>query len=377
VNQWGLEQLLQYKEEFKAFRDDLPADALATIELELGSLSDDIRIPRGSASYKQVSILTRSARAARAMGGAQWISCKSAKDRTSMLCTYEAAQLLAAAGAVFSDMPTPPPVTTRKMSLRPTKGPPMPAAAQAQAGAIAEHPNTPKARWHRAAAKAVDPHAGPRLNAAASPSAPRPVLAARKPSLMALNAKVALTRQVFERAAHAPSHEHSPADADEGSRGAKAPLLSNPGDLAVSDELAPASTAEAVLASVADGEPPQDPREPSGSTEQSRRLSLSVFEPASPATPTGGRHRIDSAVHPLTQQSSAWPAGVSEDEPFDSSERPVLSLANHLREHGVRLRNCQLNVGKAQYAFNKLQVSALPRELKPPLSVIKTGKLES
>ena len=344
--------------------------------------------------YTQVSILTRSARAARAMGGAQWISCKSAKDRTSMLCTYEAAQLLAAAGAVFSDMPPAPPAPLqkqRKMSLRPNAGP-LPSALPVQAACNAEL--TPaKARWHKAAAKLSEPHAA---------AAARPAAAARKPSLMALTAKVAVTRQVFERGA-----------ADEVAHSANTPLLSRSAGagVAASDEPAQADTVEAsvhlALLSAADAatSPPPPAEDPVGDVQpeqdtqhkehpdaqqHNRKLEqffgesvplgssreLASFEPVSP---TAMRHRIDSAVHPLghVNSQSSLPVGVSEDETFDSSERPVLSLANHLREHGVRLRNCQLNVGKAQYAFNKLQVSALPRELKPPLSVIKTGKLES
>ena len=32
----------------------------------------------------------------------------------------------------------------------------------------------------------------------------------------------------------------------------------------------------------------------------------------------------------------------------------------------VRLENCKLNTGKAQYAFNSLQRQTLPAVLKPP-----------
>ena len=40
---------------------------------------------------------------------------------------------------------------------------------------------------------------------------------------------------------------------------------------------------------------------------------------------------------------------------------------------GVRLQNCLANVGKAKYAFNKLQVKALPLELRPPSVAVSGG----
>ena len=43
---------------------------------------------------KQIKILTLSAQITRAFRGGHWISCKSAKDRTSMLCTLEASQAI-------------------------------------------------------------------------------------------------------------------------------------------------------------------------------------------------------------------------------------------------------------------------------------------
>ena len=44
-----------------------------------------------------------------------------------------------------------------------------------------------------------------------------------------------------------------------------------------------------------------------------------------------------------------------------------LALANQLRgTEGVRLRNCEINTGKASYAFNAIQVTQLPNSLKPP-----------
>ena len=52
----------------------------------------------------------------------------------------------------------------------------------------------------------------------------------------------------------------------------------------------------------------------------------------------------------------------------------AVQLANELRSfQGVRLRNCELNVGKAKYAFNALQAQALPKELRPPPGTAKSG----
>ena len=47
-------------------------------------------------SYKQVEILSISARCAQLVGGARWLSCKSGKDRTGMMCTLEAIEVCCA-----------------------------------------------------------------------------------------------------------------------------------------------------------------------------------------------------------------------------------------------------------------------------------------
>ena len=41
---------------------------------------------------------------------------------------------------------------------------------------------------------------------------------------------------------------------------------------------------------------------------------------------------------------------------------------------GVRLHNAHLNVGRHKYAFNQIQVEALPQELRPPSSTASGGK---
>ena len=55
-----------------------------------------------------------------------------------------------------------------------------------------------------------------------------------------------------------------------------------------------------------------------------------------------------------------------------SSEGEEAAVLEELRgPRGVRLRNCEANVGKLRYAFNALQVQALPAELRPPASGVR------
>ena len=48
----------------------------------------------------------------------------------------------------------------------------------------------------------------------------------------------------------------------------------------------------------------------------------------------------------------------------------IQDLTARLRgPEGVRLQNCELNVGKRAYAFNRLQLECLPEELRPHVSL--------
>ena len=47
----------------------------------------------------------------------------------------------------------------------------------------------------------------------------------------------------------------------------------------------------------------------------------------------------------------------------------VNHVAAQLRSQGVRLTNCEQNVGKAMYAFNCIQKCFLPKVLRPPSHV--------
>ena len=57
-------------------------------------LVSQLRIDVAAAGEKTVTVLTRSGECAREMGGAQALNCKSGKDRTSMLITHEAAEVI-------------------------------------------------------------------------------------------------------------------------------------------------------------------------------------------------------------------------------------------------------------------------------------------
>jgi hypothetical protein len=47
-------------------------------------------------------------------------------------------------------------------------------------------------------------------------------------------------------------------------------------------------------------------------------------------------------------------------------EALVPALRDVLRSDGVRLANARKNTGKARFAFNRLQVMALPKAYRPP-----------
>jgi hypothetical protein len=86
-------------------------------------------------------------------------------------------------------------------------------------------------------------------------------------------------------------------------------------------------------------------------------------EPAQGASLGGAPAAAASIVGPLTK-----------DEEFVLMHKRAVALANELRgAQGVRLRNCELNVGRAKYAFNALQVQALPKELRPPTGTAMGG----
>jgi hypothetical protein len=64
--------------------------------------------------------------------------------------------------------------------------------------------------------------------------------------------------------------------------------------------------------------------------------------------------------------AAAAPSTKDDEAAFVVKER-VVELAAALRgPSGVRLKNCELNVGQSKYAFNALQVQALPQVLRPP-----------
>ncbi len=81
--------------------------------------------------------------------------------------------------------------------------------------------------------------------------------------------------------------------------------------------------------------------------------------------------------------SAATPPTTANDEDEDDKNASAAADLSALEKEliaelrgprGVRLRNCELNVGKAKYAFNDLQQMALPTELRPPPHTASGGK---
>jgi len=73
-------------------------------------------------------------------------------------------------------------------------------------------------------------------------------------------------------------------------------------------------------------------------------------------------------LNDVDTSGGAAPSLIQEEEEraFVVKQR-ILELANALRgPSGLRLKNCELNVGRAKFAFNSLQLQALPQELRPP-----------
>merc|ERR1711865_1348200 len=81
INTRGLDELQRYCE---GLGGELPTILSRLAELVNGD------------SYKQVEILSISAKCAQLVGGARWLSCKSGKDRTGMMCTLEAIEVCCA-----------------------------------------------------------------------------------------------------------------------------------------------------------------------------------------------------------------------------------------------------------------------------------------
>jgi len=75
-----------------------------------------------------------------------------------------------------------------------------------------------------------------------------------------------------------------------------------------------------------------------------------------------------SVYHSLEVTQTASAHGLIDQ----SKEQELLDELRGI--NGVRLRNCEANTGKAKYAFNKLQMQALPVELRPPAYTASSGK---
>jgi len=69
-----------------------------------------------------------------------------------------------------------------------------------------------------------------------------------------------------------------------------------------------------------------------------------------------------------TAMSVTWEQACSLYEKFGVSRQEMTLALRLMRLEGVRRRNVEKNTGQSHYAFNKLQRSMLPIELRPPIS---------
>lgn len=75
----------------------------------------------------------------------------------------------------------------------------------------------------------------------------------------------------------------------------------------------------------------------------------------------------ESSSSSSSAAAAAAAPSTKDDEAACVVKERVVELAATLRgPSGVRLKNCELNVGQSKYAFNALQVQALPQVLRPP-----------
>lgn len=80
------------------------------------------------------------------------------------------------------------------------------------------------------------------------------------------------------------------------------------------------------------------------------------------------KDRTSMLVSYLVASEAAKRLGVVDSEGF------ITEVTDELRsQHGLRLRNCEMNTGKARFAFNSLQRQFLPPELRPPKHVAGSG----
>ena len=89
-----------------------------------------------------------------------------------------------------------------------------------------------------------------------------------------------------------------------------------------------------------------------------KRVVPSGIAPSSASSQNANNHSTTSSSNGYAALESLKP---------DDEHAVIIKVANELRgENGVRLGNCEDNVGRPKYSFNGLQVQALPPDLRPP-----------
>lgn len=92
------------------------------------------------------------------------------------------------------------------------------------------------------------------------------------------------------------------------------------------------------------------------------------------STTTAGAASAQNANHHHHTTGNNHGNAASDSLNPDEEHAVIMKVANELRgENGVRLGNCEDNVGRPKYSFNGLQVQALPPDLRPPAHTASGG----
>ena len=79
--------------------------------------------------------------------------------------------------------------------------------------------------------------------------------------------------------------------------------------------------------------------------------------------------RILAKHHRMRMNENAlrMATGVNAARTGNEDSAQIKWASNIMRGHGVRLSVCEKNIGRPQYAFNKLQRKLLPKMYRPPI----------
>ena len=78
----------------------------------------------------------------------------------------------------------------------------------------------------------------------------------------------------------------------------------------------------------------------------------------------------DRTAMAITLEQSILAKKLLDIDSNKDKDESIIELANLLREFGVRIQIAEKNIGRKMYSFNIIQRMSLPKEFRPPLSVI-------